>query len=269
MRALNSCLRHGLSCELPAQGAYKEKKRAHIDLVNEHVCGWVFDFISDRPQFVRLKANNDMYFSDITVLNTGAPQGTCISPALFTIYTDDCRSVFENVHILKFADDTAIQGMMSENQNDFEMYKTQILNFVSWCNDHCLQLNVSKTKEMIIDFRLGITHYESIFIDGQEVEKVENYKYLGVNINHKLDWHTHTSNVISKINQRLYFVRKLKYFRIDNNLLSLFYRSMIVSIISFCVGAWGGNTVQKDTKKIDSVANTAANANIKLGSDLF
>ena len=59
------------------------------------------------------------------------------------------------------------------------------------------------------------------------------------------------------MHERLYFVRKLKYFRIDNNLLSLFYRSMIVSIISFCVGAWGGNTVQKDTKKIDSVAKHA------------
>ena len=215
-------------------------------------------FLTKRPQFVRLRANNENYFSDTTVLSTVAPQGTCISPALFTIYTDDCISEYENVNILKFADDTAIQGLLSENSDDFEMYNNQISNFVSWCEAHFLLLNVSKTKEMIIDFRIEPEEHASIFIDGQEVERVENYKYLGVNINHKLDWHQHTSNVISKINQRLYFVRKLNYFKIDKTLLSLFYGSIIVSVVSFCIVAWGGNAVQKDIQKINRVVKHAS-----------
>ena len=226
--------------------------------VNKHICAWIFDFLTNRPQFVRLLANNETYFSETSILSTGAPQGTCISPALFTIYTDDCKSSYENVNILKFADDTAIQGLLSENDNDFSMYKSQISNFVSWCKDHFLQLNVSKTKEMIIDFRIEAQEHPRIFIDDQEVERVENYKYLGVHINNKLDWHHHSSSVISKINQRLYFVRKLKYFNIDNTLISLFYRSIIVSVVSFCIVAWGGNAVQKDIQKINKVVRQAS-----------
>ena len=57
------------------------------------------------------------------------------------------------------------------------MYNNQISNFVSWCEAHFLLLNVSKTKEMIIDFRIEPEEHTSIFIDGQEVERVENYKY--------------------------------------------------------------------------------------------
>ena len=221
--------------------------------INKHLCAWIFDFLTTRPQFVRLKANDNVYFSSTNVLNTGAPQGTCISPALFTIYTDDCKSKSKNVNIIKFADDTAIQGLLSEDENDLNMYKEEVSNFVLWCKNHFLRLNVSKTKEMVFDFRLGNIHHESTYIDGQEVQFVENYKYLGININNKLDWHIHASSVISKINQRFYFVRKLNYFKVDRKLISLFYNSLIVSIVSFCVGAWGGNAVQKDINKINKI----------------
>ena len=150
--------------------------------VNKHVCAWILDFLTFRPQFVKLQANSTVFKSDNLVLNIGAPQGTCISPALFTIYTDDCRSESDNINIIKFADDTAIQCLMKENTtiNDTEIYKNQIFNFASWCKNHFLQLNVSKTKEMIVDFRKSNFNHEKIFIEGQEVEVVENYKYLGI-----------------------------------------------------------------------------------------
>ena len=38
----------------------------------------------------------------------------------------------------------------------------------NWCRDNSLNLNVKKTKEMLIDF-----------IDGMKVERVTKYKYLG------------------------------------------------------------------------------------------
>ena len=88
-----------------------------------------------------------------------------------------------------------------------------------------------------------------MFIKDQEVETVENYKYLGININNKLDWHTHAKSVISRINQRIHFVRKLNYFRIDKKLISLFYRSTVNSIISFCIGAWGVTQQKKILKR--------------------
>ena len=71
--------------------------------VNKHICAWIFDFLTYRPQFVKIKTNGNIFRSDKLILNVGAPQGTCISPALFTIYTDSCRSKFDIINILKFA----------------------------------------------------------------------------------------------------------------------------------------------------------------------
>ena len=106
--------------------------------LNKHACAWIFYFLTFRPQFVKLQANSTVFKSENLVLNVGAPQGTCISPALFTIYTDNCRSQSDNIVIIKFADDTAIQCIMKEstNINDLETYKKQIFNFASWCKDH-------------------------------------------------------------------------------------------------------------------------------------
>ena len=58
------------------------------------------EFLTDRPQFVRFMVNSNTYFSSNKVINVGSPQGTCISPALFTIYTDDCRSEFDRVKVV-------------------------------------------------------------------------------------------------------------------------------------------------------------------------
>ncbi|KAI3360535.1 hypothetical protein L3Q82_002279 [Scortum barcoo] len=50
----------------------------------------------------------------------------------------------------KFSDDTAIVGCVSEG-NDCE-YRKVIMDFVDWCELNHLQVNASKTKEMVIDF---------------------------------------------------------------------------------------------------------------------
>ena len=49
------------------------------------------------------------------------------------------------------------------------------------CTNDDLKLNISKTKEMIIDFRKNTAHQPTI-IHGKEVARVDHYKYLGVTI---------------------------------------------------------------------------------------
>ena len=176
----------------------------------------------------------------------GPPQGTVISPALYSIYTDSCRSSSSNINIIKFADDTAIQGLL---KSIIQSYFDEINTFCKWCKDHFLQLNVSKTKEVIIDFRLKPFVHQDVIIDGQVVEQVENYEYLGIHVNNRLDWSIHASKVISKINQRMFFVRKLNHFHVDKTLISLFYQAVVQSLISFCICVWGGMQIIKIFQK--------------------
>ena len=70
-----------------------------------------------------------------------------LSPLLFTAYTNDCsipNPVDTGTHMLKFADDTVVQCLISsENEN---VYRESIKLFVQWCEEHFLLLNVKKTK---------------------------------------------------------------------------------------------------------------------------
>ena len=89
--------------------------------------------------------------SNVIITNTGAPQGAVLSPFLFTAYTNECNILETNRNcLIKFADDTTIQGLIQENETE---YRKCVSWFVDWCEKHFLLLNVKKTKELIVDFR--------------------------------------------------------------------------------------------------------------------
>ena len=94
-------------------------------------------------------------------------------------------------------------------------------------------------------------------INDHVIEQVSSYKYLGVTIDDKLQWSEHINNIRSKANKRLYFVRKLGQFKVDKTLITLFYKSIIESILTFCITCWGGNSSKVDRIKLDRVIKTA------------
>ena len=79
---------------------------------------------------------------------------------------------------VKFADDTALVDV-SNDDNHFEAAVTGI---EQWCEDHYLVLNVQKTEEIVVDFRRKGDPIRSLKIKGEEVKRVDKYKYLGVHV---------------------------------------------------------------------------------------
>ncbi len=72
--------------------------------------------------------------------------------------------------IIKFADDTVVLGLIFNN--DETAYLDEVERLTSWCQDNCLSLNVSKTKELIVDFRKRhLRPYTPLMISGTPVEK--------------------------------------------------------------------------------------------------
>ena len=87
---------------------------------------------------------------------------------------------------------------------------------MAWCGSDPLILNVNKTKEMIVDFRSTRNELNSISIMGEKVEVVEDFKYLGIHLENRLDWRSNTDAVYKKGQSRLYFWRKLRSFSIGS-----------------------------------------------------
>ena len=61
-----------------------------------------------------------------------------------------------------------------------------------------LHLNSTKTKELVVDLRRRKSDCAPISINGVTVDVVQDYKYLGVNLNNKLNWAKNTEAVYRK-----------------------------------------------------------------------
>ena len=96
---------------------------------------------------------------------------------LYSLFTHDCLSCHVGTKILKFADDTTVIGLITNS--DESEYRDQVNKLISWCNDYNLELNVNKTKEMIVYFRSKKSSPSSpLAIDGRAVEIVQHFKFL-------------------------------------------------------------------------------------------
>ena len=87
-----------------------------------------------------------------------------------------------------------------------------VSGLVDWCDDNNLKLNVTKTKEMIIDFRRNKSLLEPLTIDSQEVKQVDVFKFLGCHISKDLKWSIQIQENLKKAQQRMYFLRRVKSF---------------------------------------------------------
>ncbi|KAI4887474.1 hypothetical protein NFI96_007943, partial [Prochilodus magdalenae] len=169
--------------------------------------------------------------------------------------THDCAAMHSSNHIIKFADDTTVVGLMSKN--DESAYREEVQRLTDWCRTNNLSLNVDKTKEMVVDFRRTRRDHSPLHIDGSTVEIVKSTKFLGVHLAEDLTWSLNTSTITKKAQQRLYFLRRLRKAHLPPPILTTFYRGTIKSILSSCITAWFGNCTASDRKSLQRIVRTA------------
>ena len=219
--------------------------------VNSKLILWISNFLTNRQQYVRV---NDAH-SSIATTNTGAPQGCVMSPVLFTTYTNECTAHHPDCLLVKFADDASLVALITNSENN---YRGEIVEFKDWCDKHYLQLNVAKTKEMTIDFRTKKDELQPVMIDGEEVERVTEYKYLGTVIDNKLNWNANTTNVYNKCQQRLFFLRKLRSFQVETRIMFSYYKCFIQSVLTFSLQAWFGSLTLRNRNKLSKIVNISS-----------
>ena len=212
---------------------------------------WILSFLTERPQFVK----TDVEQSKSLTVNTGSPQGCVISPILFILYTNELKSQAE-VKIIKYADDTAIIGLIS-NEDESE-YRNRIRTVYEWCQLNQLKMNASKTKEVVIDFRRNKSaKAKKVTIGGEEIEVTKSYKYLGCLIDDELNWKLHVSAVIKKAHKRLFLLRQLKSVNICKSILKIIFTSYIGSTMSYCSICWYPSTGKEEKRKLASIEKRA------------
>ncbi|TWW73515.1 RNA-directed DNA polymerase from mobile element jockey [Takifugu flavidus] len=243
-KAGSTCIQHH-----PAQAAGGQTLQ-FVAGVDHHLTTWILDYLTQRPQFVRVKGSQ----SDRLLCSTGVPQGTVLAPILFTLYTTDFSYSTSSCHLQKFSDDSAAVGLITDG--DDTEYRELIQGFVDWSLRNNLQINAGKTKELVVDFRRRNNPPPApVNILGTDVDVVESYNYLGVHLNNNLDWTHNTDALVKKGNSRLFLLRRLRSFGV---LLRTFYDSVVGSAIFYGIVYWSSSITDRDRKRMDRLVRRAS-----------
>ena len=145
------------------------------------------------------------HLSDKLNVLWGVPQGSVLGPLLYLIYTFDVKYITEK-DCYSFADDTSLLLSAPNKEECILKSELTLKNFYEWSCNNKLAMNINKTKYMSFNF----TDNTSIMLNGQEIERVKNYKLLGVYIDDKLSWNAQITNLCKKLRSSLYNLSRLK-----------------------------------------------------------
>ena len=112
---------------------------------------------------------------------------------------------------------------------------------------------------MIIDFRKSAqhNHHLPLHINGEEVERVTSFKFLGLTLTEELSWDNNTASVLGKAQQCLFYLRKLRKEHLPKRLLSNFYRCAIESVLTYCLNVWFSSCTKAEQAAIQRLIKTA------------
>ncbi len=198
-----------------------------------HTLRWIESYLSGRTQYVSIQNYNSAPLS----ISTGVPQGSILGPLLFTLYINDLPSVCPNTNIQMYADDTVIYIHGSSVSQVANELTESLVHVAAWLEQCCLQLNISKTVCMFITKTKNLSVVPDVFVSGERLQVVSEYKYLGVLIDSKLSFKAQVKKVCNRVRFSLSNFRFIRDYMSSDAAL-MYMHSMIISHITYCLTTW-------------------------------
>jgi len=137
-------------------------------------------------------------------------------------------------------------------------------DLITWSQINRLNINSKKTKEMV----LGSLDKDSVVplrptVSSSVVERVSQYKIIGVMINSDLKWDDHVTAITSKAGKRLWFMKQLRRAGVCQDDLLYYYQADVRPVLElplFCLADQSNErTDETNNLKMFSVKSIKSN----------
>ena len=192
-------------------------------------------YLSDRTQKVYYNGS----WSNSRGLDCGVPQGSCLGPLLYSIFTNDLPFVLVNALIQMYADDSTLYFMATSCAELNKVLSYELGLVVDWIKRNRLVLNISKTKSIILGsfHKLSSKPTLKLKIAKVPIEQLNTVKLLGVLIDNSLTWSEHVDSIVKKMGSGIAMVRKcLPY--VPAHILGQVVKSLVLSYLDYCSPVW-------------------------------
>jgi hypothetical protein len=209
---------------------------------------WFHSYLSSRKQRIRLAGETSTW----TTLVGGMPQGSWLGALSFIILIDDLKL---DCTLHKYVDDTTLSEFLPVNHLSSCM-DSFIHSLLLWTSKNSMKVNFTKSKEMVLG-PVAKASLPSLIIENNSIERVTQFKLLGVHITCDLNWQLHVESICSKAGSRLYYLKQLKRAGLPSNRLRLWYLSVVRPVLEYCSAVWHHGLTKAQSEKIESIQRRA------------
>lgn len=193
---------------------------------------WIKSYLTGRTQ--RVTFNN--FLSKNIEVTSGVPQGSHLGPLFFLMFINDLPECIQNCEILLYADDAKI-FYSYDDVTGSDVLQSDISNLCDWCDNNYLSLNVKKCKMLTFTRRKNWINYK-YNINLTDIERVYEFKDLGVLFDPKLSFSLHIESIHSKAKSRLGMIKRWSKEFNDWFITKCLFVSLVRSILEFASVVW-------------------------------
>ena len=192
-------------------------------------------YLTGRTQYVIY----DGVKSDTLPIKCGLPQGSILGPLLFICSMNDIGNISDFLYTILYADDTSVLLNGKDYAHLIGLLNTELEKVSIWLKANKLSLNVKKTYYVVFPrSRIKTDAHAFITMDKVCLQRTDSFKYLGVIIDHKLNWTQHIAYVKNKISKGIGIMYRTRSCLTKRSLKNLYY-SYIYPYLIYCIEIWG------------------------------
>ena len=196
---------------------------------SEEALMYILSYLSNRKQCVRI---NDTY-SEFENIITGVPQGSILGPLLFSRSMNDLFFFILIASVLNFADDNTLSAYPENVSKLINILQSDSVVITGWFKKNQVIVNPDKFQVIIKHKKKGDLTNENVIIDNKQIKTVPLVELLEIQLDDKLNFSTHISNICkSAANQLNALIRLQKFLSFKEKKISI--NSYFMANFNYC-----------------------------------
>ena len=181
--------------------------KLHANGFNKKASTFLYSYLKRRKQSVKINYTESFF----QILLPGVPQGSILEPVIFNLFINDLFYSINETELVNFAYDNTIYTCSKDLTVLLEILQKECETAINWLITNNMIVNPDKFQSTIIRSKKGLRK-SVLNINGVELAMESSVKILGIEIDNKVNFEKHISNICKKVSNQLNAICRLQTF---------------------------------------------------------